>query len=73
MFMVISGIYEQKLKAVTESKTIEYKFIPRTYYDEQLEAQEGQVTRKMASMFDKASPWFDQAVGSGLDMLKTDR
>lgn len=72
MFMIMNGIYEQKLKAVQEHKQIEYKFIPRTYYEEQLMSGHGDVTTKMASMFNKASPWFDQTVGSGLDILKND-
>lgn len=73
MFMVVHGIYEQKLKAAEANKQIEYKFVPRTYYEEQIMAGEGDVTTKMADIFDKASPWFDQYIGAGLDSNKTDR
>jgi hypothetical protein len=33
--MIVAGIYEQKLKVANNTKKIEYKFIPRTYFDEQ--------------------------------------
>lgn len=36
MFLVISGIYEQKLDIAQKEKKIEYRFIPRTLYEEQL-------------------------------------
>jgi hypothetical protein len=72
LFFIMNGIYEQKLKATESNKQIEYKFIPRTYYEEQLLSGVGDVTTKMASMFDGAGPWFDQTVGSGLDILKND-
>ncbi len=71
MFMIVNGVYEEKLKAVQAKKQIEYRFVPRTYYDEQLQAQEGQVMNTMDDMFSKASPWFDAAVGAGLDKLRS--
>lgn len=36
MFLVISGIYEQKLDIAQKEKKIEYRFIPRSLYEEQL-------------------------------------
>lgn len=36
IFMVTHGVYEQKLKSVTQKEKIVYKFIPRTLYEEQL-------------------------------------
>lgn len=72
LFMILNGIYEQKIKAIQEHKQVEYKFVPRTYYEEQLMNSYGDITNKMANMFNKASPWFDQNVGSGLDVLKND-
>jgi hypothetical protein len=64
MFFVIQGIYEEKLKSVTDKKQIEYKFIPRTYYEEQL--GDNDLTSKMAPMFNRESPWFDRNVGMAL-------
>lgn len=64
MFLIIQGVYEEKLKAEKENKQIEYKFIPRTYYEEQL--QSGELQGKMSRMFDQVSPWFDRAQGDVL-------
>ena len=61
MFLIIQGVYDEKLKAEKENKQIEYKFIPRTYYEEQL--QSGDLHGKMSRMFDQVSPWFDRAQG----------
>ena len=36
VIMVMHGIYQQKIKAAQENVKIEYRFIPRTYYEEQL-------------------------------------
>jgi len=66
MFMIVNGIYEEKLNAVQAQKEIEYKFIPRTYYDEQTYTRPGDLQDKMANIFDTASPWFDPA-GSGIN------
>ena len=71
MFMIVNGIYEQKLKSVETKTKIEYRFIPRSYYEEQLSGN-ADVTNKLGDMWNHASPWFDQMVGSGLDVLKSD-
>lgn len=70
MFFIIDGVYEQKLKAASATSKIEYKYIPRTYYDEQLTGHD--IESRYDSIFNRASPWFDQHIGEGLDMLKTD-
>ena len=36
IFLITSGIYEQRLEEARKDKKVEYRFIPRTYYDEQL-------------------------------------
>lgn len=71
MFMIIHGIYEQKLKELQDNPRVEYKFVPRSYYDEQLSLDES-FGSKFKSMFNHASPWFDRTVGEGLDAVKTD-
>jgi hypothetical protein len=58
MFMIVHGIYEQKLKDAMKNKQIEYRFVPRSLYEEQL--GDPDVSRKFASMFDTSTPW-DQA------------
>lgn len=66
MFLIIQGIYDEKLKAAEENKKVMYKFVPRTYYEEQID--ESNVTSKVSTMFNKESPWFDRAVGSILSV-----
>ena len=57
LFFIVNGIYEQKLKSVEENPKIVYKFIPRTYYEEQI--FDNNVTAKMSNMFnDNDQPWF---------------
>jgi len=67
IFLIVHGIYDQKLKAIEKNKRIEYRFIPRTYLEEQL--SEGNVSDKMKTMFGKESPWFERTV----TLSKTDR
>jgi|LakMenEpi03Aug12_release.lakeMendotaPanAssembly.Ray.scaffolds.fasta_scaffold4138982_1 hypothetical protein len=59
-FMVMHGIYEQKYKALEQNRRVEYKFLPRTYYEEQI--AEADVASKFKTMFDKESPWFERTV-----------
>jgi len=65
-FLMITGIYEEKLKVAQTSKKIEYKFIPRTYLEEQLSNDD--VSQKMADTFKYESPWFDRTVGALADI-----
>ena len=68
MFLIIQGVYDEKLKAATENKQVVYKFIPRTYYEEQLDGSSSDVTAKVASMFNRESPWFERAIGAPLEV-----
>ena len=34
MFMIVHGIYEEKIEKLKKDVRVKYKFIPRTYYDE---------------------------------------
>lgn len=36
MFMIVHGIYEEKLEKMKKDVRVKYKFIPRTYYDEMI-------------------------------------
>lgn len=60
VFMVMHGIYQQKYNALQENRRIEYRFLPRTYYEEQI--NDTDVASKFKSLFDKESPWFDKNV-----------
>jgi hypothetical protein len=58
MVLVMHGVYEQKLKAAEQKTRIEYRFVPRTYYEEQLGKADVQGIYK--NMFNKESPWYDR-------------
>ena len=57
----MNGIYEQKFQSLKKNVKIEYRFIPRTYYEEQL-AENADVTANYKNLFDKESPWFDRTI-----------
>lgn len=59
MFMIMHGIYEQKYQALSHNRRIEYRFLPRTYYEEQI--ADSDVSGKMKNMFNK-DPWFERNV-----------
>lgn len=66
IFMIVIGIYEEKIKDAKNNVKVEYKFIPRTYYEEQL--ADGDVSLKMYDMFAKESPWYDRTIGALADV-----
>lgn len=68
VFMIVIGIYEEKLKIAESTTHVEYKFIPRTYYEEQL--ADSDLSMKMATMFNQESPWFDRTIGAVADLPK---
>ena len=45
------GIYEDKIKALEKDVKVEYRFIPRSYYDEQLFSN--QFSSKFSNLFDE--------------------
>jgi hypothetical protein len=53
--MIADGIYEQRLQACKRKTRIEYKFIPRTHYEDQMRNDD--FTVKMQTMFAKDQPW----------------
>lgn len=60
-FMIMHGIYEQKYNAIMKNRRIEYRFLPRTYYEEQI--AETDVASKFKNVFNKGvDPWFDRNV-----------
>jgi hypothetical protein len=58
MALVIHGIYEEKFKQQEKNVRVEYRFVPRTFYDEQMAQTD--LVGKFKGMFDKDSPWYDQ-------------
>ena len=56
LFLIMNGVYEQRLKSIENNPKIVYKFIPRTYYEEQLFDN---VSSKVANLFaNDSQPWY---------------
>ncbi len=64
MIVIIHSIYEQKFNSLKDNIRIEYRFIPRTYYEQQL--TDSTVSSNFKNMFEKDSPWFERNVSGGL-------
>ena len=62
VFMMVTAVYEEKLTDAKKNVKIEYRFVPRTYYEEQL-GENGSLMEKVGDIFAKESPWFYQTVG----------
>lgn len=56
MFMVVHGIYDEKLRSMKDNVRVEYRFVPRTFYEEQL-SQNPTVAAHFKGMFQDPSPW----------------
>ena len=70
VFLIIHGVYEDKYQQLKKQVKVEYRFVPRTYYEDQL--FDSQFTSKMAPMFDEDEQWYDRNVGRdiGFDRKK---
>jgi len=62
MILIIHGIYDQKYKQLKNNMRVEYRFIPRTYYEEQL--ANSTISSQFQNMFNKESPWYDRTIGN---------
>ena len=65
LFLVMHSIYEQRYLSLASNKMIEYRFIPRTYYEEQIESVP--VSSLYKNMFQNRSVWqeLNRIVGHG--------
>jgi hypothetical protein len=68
MFMVMHSIYEKKLKEAKQNVKVEYKFIPRSLYEEQL--GDPDLFSKVGTIFD-GQPW--DYVNKGVDAMEKDK
>lgn len=59
MAMVMHGIYEEKYKQLQHHARVEYRFIPRTLFDEQMAQTD--LVGKFKNMFKSDAPWFEGA------------
>jgi hypothetical protein len=60
MLLVVHGIYEEKLQATKRNVRVEYRFVPRTFYEEQLANAEGSLSTKFKNMFEGSDPMTDR-------------
>jgi hypothetical protein len=60
LFLIINGIYEQKYEALKKNVHVQYRFIPRTYLEEQL--ANTSVSGTFKNDFNNADPWFERNV-----------
>jgi hypothetical protein len=51
VLMIINGIYEERYKEMKNKVKVEYRFIPRSYYDEQIFSNQFQ--SKFSNLFDE--------------------
>lgn len=61
--MVMHGMYEERLAVAERTAKVEYRFVPRTLYEEQMESTS--VSGKFKNMFQQESPWFDRRYKPG--------
>jgi hypothetical protein len=61
MFMIVQGVYEQKYQNMQKLVRTEYRFIPRTLYDEVLTKNDLNALYK--NYFDSPDPWHERNIG----------
>jgi hypothetical protein len=58
ILVFMHGYYEQRVQSAKTHKKIEYRFIPRTYYDDQFFGEKPSALFK--DNFQKESPWSER-------------
>lgn len=66
MAMVMHGIYEERLLIAKKDVKIEYRFVPRTYYEEQLAGNDLSPSIKTLFTAGSADPWADTSIGKNV-------
>ena len=56
MAIVIHSIYEEKIQRIQKNAKVEYRFLPRTLYDEQID-QGATLSDDNQKMFSRRTPW----------------
>lgn len=59
MALVMHGVYAERLARVERDVRVEYRFIPRTLYDEQL--AQADLAGQFKNMFESDAPWRGRA------------
>ena len=55
MALVMHGIYEEKVKRAESDVRVEYRFIPRTLYEEQMASSD--LAGQFKNMLERDAPW----------------
>ena len=71
LIFIIHGVYQQKFDGLKNNVRVEYRFIPRTFYEEQL-TNDSQLSLNFKPMFDKDS-WIDRNVTISNPSLELDK
>lgn len=58
--MIVHGVYEEKYQVLKDDVRIEYRFVPRTYYEEQI-SPSAELSSTFSDMFEKESTWGSRA------------
>ena len=56
MAMIVHSVYEEKLARAKKNVKVEYRFLPRTLYEEQMAQTD--TLGDFKGMFDRSSPWY---------------
>ena len=51
ILLIMNGIYKEKINRLEKEVKVEYRFIPRSYYDEQIFSN--QFSSKFSNLFDE--------------------
>jgi hypothetical protein len=65
ILMVVQGVYNDQLKMVKEKVKVEYRFVPRSYYDEMMFSQQfSSLTNDLFNSSDGAADeWYKRNIG----------
>jgi hypothetical protein len=69
MFMIVAGVYEQRFRTMNKLVRTEYKFVPRTMYDEAYGGTTD-LNAVFKSNFASVDPWTEKTSG-GVERLPT--
>jgi hypothetical protein len=69
MFMIVAGVYEQRFRTMNKLVRTEYKFVPRTLYDEAYGGTTD-LNAVFKSNFASVDPWTEKTSG-GVERLPT--
>ena len=68
LFLIFNAVYEQKYKELKKNVHVQYRFIPKTYLEEQL--SNTNISGTFKKEFSNADPWFERNVSVVKDTKK---